>query len=164
MRVICTYVFVSGVVILSLFAASGVAAECSSDRASLRGNWGVAEFSVELATTPRERALGLQGRSQLPLTAGMLFVFEAPVQATFWMKNTPIPLDMLFFSEEGRVKHIHENAVPFDLAPISGGDHVMAVLEINGGLAQRFGMSPGTEIRHPSFEQQIAAWPCQPGN
>ncbi len=75
------------------------------------------------------------------------------------MKNTLIPLDMIFIDPAGTVTHIHENAVPLDLTGIDGGTGVQAVLEINGGLSRALGITVGSEIRHPSFDEAGAVWP-----
>jgi uncharacterized membrane protein (UPF0127 family) len=82
----------------------------------------------------------------------MLFAYEDPQTANFWMENTLIPLDMLFASPDGTILTIHENAVPLDRTPISGGDGVQYVLEINGGLAGRLGIEPGDVMQHPAIE------------
>ena len=71
---------------------------------------------------------------------------------------------MMFITPEGVVQHVHENAIPHDLTPISGGEGVIAVLEIKGGLARSLGLAPGSELRHPGFDPEIAAWPCEPAN
>ena len=92
----------------------------------------------------------------------MLFVYDAPQIATFWMRNTLIPLDMIFADETGVVTHVHENAVPLDETTINGGENVQYVLEINGGLAGRLGIEPGTQLRHPSIGN-LAAWSCEAG-
>ena len=140
--------------------APSVMAACAPGSVSLRGDWGQARFNVELADTTRERAKGLMNRESLPRSAGMLFVYDAPGSPAFWMRNTLIPLDMLFIDAEGRVARIHENAVPLDETPIPGGDGILAVLEINGGLARQMGISVGSEVRHPAFDAETAAWPC----
>jgi uncharacterized membrane protein (UPF0127 family) len=75
------------------------------------------------------------------------------------MKNTLIPLDMIFADVTGRVTRVHSNATPGDTTPIDGGDDVAFVLEINGGLAARLGIGPGAELRHPAVGA-AAAWPC----
>jgi hypothetical protein len=116
---------------------------------------------VEVADDPAERAQGLMNRPSLPRGAGMLFLYEAPQRATFWMRNTLIPLDMIFMDETGTVTRIHENAVPLDETTIDGGDGVRAVLEINGGLARAIGIGVGSELRHPGLDQSRAAWPCE---
>ena len=146
-----------------LFAvlAAPVAASCALERVDLRGDFGQARFTVELADEPLERSRGLMNRPSMQLSHGMLFVYEAPQSAAFWMKNTLIPLDMIFLSPEGRVLRIHENAVPLDETIIDGGQGVQAVLEINGGLAERIGLAEGDVLRHPALDQSVAAWPCE---
>lgn len=150
------------VAVLGMAAAPGAGngAECRADSVQLRGDWGQIAFSVEIADEPRERARGLMYRRTLPRGAGMLFVYEHPQNVRFWMKNTLIPLDMLFLDRSGRVTRIHEMARPGDLTPIDGGDAVFAVLEINGGLARRYGITEGSVMRHPAFAGGPAAWPC----
>ncbi len=143
-----------------LGASASAHAECSDTQADLRGTWGAARFSVELADDPGERAVGLMNRPSLGRSSGMLFIYEAPQRASFWMKNTLIPLDMIFLDDAGVVTRVHDSAIPLDLTPIDGGEGVLAVLEINGGLAERMGIGPGTELRHPALDQSLAAWPC----
>lgn len=135
------------------------AGECAPDRADLRGDWGAASFRVELADTEQARAEGLMFRAKLPRFSGMLFVYPRPQRASFWMKNTLIPLDMLFMDESGIVQHIHHRAVPGDLTPIDGGKGILAVLEINGGLAATLKIDVGSQLRHPALADK-AAWPC----
>ena len=142
-------------------AVSGTAqADCQPDRVDLRGNWGQASFNIEIVDTPDSRAQGLMYRESLPRGAGMLFVYEAPQRASFWMKNTLIPLDIIFADVTGTVTRVHSNAVPGDLTPIPGGDQVYAVLEINAGLAARYGISAGTEMRQDVFSNGPPKWPC----
>jgi uncharacterized protein len=158
----------SGLIFSLLLAALPVMAEaqalCAPDRVDLRWTDGAGQdsesFAVELADSPDERARGLMFRTAMAPDAGMLFVYESPRSASFWMKNTLIPLDMIFADASGRVTHVHSNAVPGDLTPIHGGAGVLFVLEINGGLAERLGISPGAELRHPAVPQATAAWPC----
>ena len=134
-------------------------AACREDAIDLRGPFGQARFAVEVADTPQEQARGLMFVEELPRGEGMLFAYPEPGPVSFWMRNTLIPLDMLFLSAEGVVTRIHENAVPRDETPIPGGDAVQYVLEINGGLAERLGIEPGAEARHPRIGEG-AAWPC----
>jgi uncharacterized membrane protein (UPF0127 family) len=138
----------------------GAEAACAPDVVDLRGPSGQQRFTVELADDGAERAQGLMFREKMASGAGMLFVYDAPQRASFWMKNTLIPLDMIFLDETGRVTRIHSNAIPGDTTPIDGGDSVRFVLEINGGLAKRMGIAEGSELRHPSVPQDRAAWPC----
>lgn len=147
--------------LLMLLAWPGLAlAECRADSVDLRGPAGVARFSIEVADTPGKRAQGLMFRDSLPSAAGMLFVYEHPQHASFWMKNTLIPLDMIFADAAGRVTLVHANAIPQDETAIDGGAGVAVVLEINGGLAARLGIAPGSELRHPALDQAQALWPC----
>ena len=152
---------VAGVVLASLLMAGAAVAEvCRDDSVSLRGDWGKARFSVEVADEQDERALGLMHRESLPLSAGMLFVYERPQRLSFWMRNTLISLDMLFIDAQGVVQRIHHSAKPLDETPIVGGDDLLSVLEINGGLAYRLGIKEGAQVRHPAFAKNEPAWPC----
>ena len=151
-------------VVLAVGVASGLsasAATCSEDRISLRGPRGQAAFTVEIADDYQARALGLMHRESMPRFSGMLFVFDTPQRAVFWMENTLIPLDMLFIDAQGVVQTVHENAIPMDRTPIDGGFGIQYVLEINGGMAGRLGLEPGVEVRHPAIAQETAAWPCE---
>ncbi len=134
---------------------------CRDNVVDLRGDWGQVRFNIEIADDIEERAEGLMNRPSMPRLSGMLFIYETPGQLTFWMRNTLIPLDMLFVDPDGIVRHIHSNAIPLDETTISGGDGRLAVLEINGGMAKKLGISVGSELRHPSMPQNLAAWPCQ---
>ncbi|MFZ9949691.1 MAG: DUF192 domain-containing protein [Gemmobacter sp.] len=146
--------------LLALSLPGAAEAACRPDAVELRGPWGQARFAIELADDPAERARGLMFRESLPQSSGMLFVYEAPQRATFWMKNTLIPLDMVFLDPAGRVLGVHAMARPGDETIIDGGPGVLGVLEINGGLAARLGIAEGSELRHPAFAAGPAAWPC----
>lgn len=137
-----------------------VQAACQLDRVGLRNEKTQVIFDIELAVAPQDRARGLMFRELLPKRAGMLFIFDPPQPVVFWMKNTLIPLDIIFVDRTGTVTSIHENAIPSDLTPIEGGDSVYAVLEINAGLAARYLITPGTQMRHEVFSQGPAIWPC----
>ncbi|UWQ76615.1 DUF192 domain-containing protein [Leisingera sp. M658] len=145
---------------MTFIAGTALASDCQLAQADLRGDWGQAGFTVEIAATEAERAQGLMFREDLPRGAGMLFVYDSPQPAAFWMKNTLIPLDIIFLNEHGLVTSVHENAVPGDLTPIPGGDAVFAVLEINGGLARKYGIAAGSQMRHEIFSLSGAVWPC----
>jgi uncharacterized membrane protein (UPF0127 family) len=142
-----------------VLGTSGHAA-CREDQVELRGDWGQARFTVEIADDAGEQAQGLMHRKSMPTSAGMLFVYDRPSSLSFWMRNTLIPLDMLFIDPAGVVQHIHHNATPLDETAIFGGDGLLSVLEINGGLAERMGISVGSQLRHPAFENYQPAWPC----
>jgi uncharacterized membrane protein (UPF0127 family) len=149
-------------VLLALSAAPATAA-CSDTAVELRSGGAVARFTVELADTDSERAQGLMDRPQMSASSGMLFVYETPRNASFWMKNTLISLDMIFMDRTGTVTRVHERAQPLDTTPIDGGPDVAFVLEINGGLASRLGIGPGSQMRHPAVDTEAAVWPC-PGD
>jgi len=142
-----------------LATAGSVSAACTEGVATIIGDFGQARFSVEIADDVQERAQGLMFVEQMPTLAGMLFIYDKPGPASFWMRNTLIPLDMLFLDETGIITRLHENAIPGDETAIPGGDAVLAVLEINGGMAERLGIAEGDAIQHPSFGD-IAAIPC----
>ncbi len=103
-------------------------------------------FRVELAETPAQQTRGLMHRTSLPRNGGMLFPFPFPRVATFWMKNTLIPLDLIFIRADGRIAGIAANARPHSLEIISSGEPVAAVLEIAGGRAARLGIRPGDNV------------------
>lgn len=134
-------------------------AVCADDTVTVSGGFGQANFAVEVADDNQERAQGLMYVDGMPMLSGMLFVYERPQSVSFWMKNTLIPLDMLFASPAGEILRIHENAIPGDLTPIAGGDGVQMVLEINGGLSDRLGIEVGDVLQHPSFGT-TAILPC----
>jgi uncharacterized membrane protein (UPF0127 family) len=153
----------TGAIIAALCAglcATSALADCAPGFVDVRGDFGRVRFAVDVADTGAERARGLMFRDSLPKFAGMLFVYETPLRPSFWMKNTLIPLDMIFADASGRVTRVHSNAIPQDLTPIDGGEGVAAVLEINGGLAEKLGIGPGDQLRHPALDARVAAWPC----
>ena len=115
-------------------------------------------FQVEVMDSAEERAQGLMFRESLPRFSGMLFVYDRPQPVAFWMKNTLIPLDMLFFDAAGRLVRVKSEAQPHDETPVVGGDAIQYVLEINGGLAAELGIDLGAELRHPAVTG--AAWGC----
>lgn len=150
--------------VVAMAASIGVAQAqevCDDTRVDLRGDWGMARFTVELADDPKERAVGLMNRPSMPASAGMLFLYEEPQTVAFWMENTLIPLDMIFMSSDGVVQRIHENAVPRDRTLIPGGDDIQAVLEINGGMSAMLGITVGSQLRNPQMDQSVAAWACE---
>jgi uncharacterized membrane protein (UPF0127 family) len=108
-------------------------------------------FTVELATSPAQMMQGLMFRQSLAPDAGMLFDYQAPSMASMWMKNTLIPLDMLFVDATGHIVNIHERAVPGSLDTIAAAAPVRAVIELNGGTAARLGIRPGDRVIYPIF-------------
>ena len=109
-------------------------------------------FTVEVAESMNQRARGLMFRESLAPEAGMLFVYPGEQEIRMWMKNTLIPLDMLFVASDGRIVSIAENTVPLSEEVISSGAAVQGVIELAAGTAQRLGIEPGDRVRHPVFE------------
>jgi uncharacterized membrane protein (UPF0127 family) len=110
-------------------------------------------FKVEVATSEREKALGLMFRTELGDGEGMLFPYDTAQPLTMWMRNTYIPLDMLFIRRDGTISRIEERAEPLSDRVIASGSAVSAVLEIPGGAAARLGIKPGDKVRHRLFNR-----------
>ncbi|MDG1769915.1 MAG: DUF192 domain-containing protein [Yoonia sp.] len=137
---------------LGLLGATATAqASCVDDKITVTGEFGRAVFTVDVADDNQERAQGLMNVPDMALLSGMLFVYDAPQRATFWMRNTLIGLDMLFAAPDGMILKIHPNAIPHDETVIDGGDGVQYVLEINAGLAARLGIDAGDSLHHPAI-------------
>jgi hypothetical protein len=113
-------------------------------------------FQVEIADTPSKREMGLQYRRELGADKGMIFLFPSESLQSFWMKNTPIPLDMLFIGRERKIVGIVEQTAPFSLDPRSVGAPSQYVLEINGGLAKHHGFKAGDTVRFDGFSPEAA--------
>jgi uncharacterized membrane protein (UPF0127 family) len=115
---------------------------------------GVQVFSVEMATTEEEKTTGLMYRKELPDGKGMLFDFSPEQQISMWMKNTYIPLDMIFIRADGRILRIAENTEPLSTKIISSGGLAKGVLEVIAGTAQKYGIQPGDRVAHPLFNRR----------
>lgn len=112
---------------------------------------GRTRFMVEIAATPAQQQRGLMFRKALAPDRGMLFTYAKPQPAAFWMKNTLIPLDILYIAANGRVLSIARNAQPHNLTPIPSGGPILGVLEIAGGRAAQLGVLPGDRVLHRIF-------------
>ena len=159
--------FIAGIgAAIAVVGAGPVAARtpvmpCPTDRVTITGGFGTAAFNVDVAADEETRARGLMHVESMPLSKGMLFVYQRPQRMSFWMRNTLIELDMLFLDASGVIRHIHHRAQPLDETPISGGDELLlGVLEINGGLASRLGIQTGDVLRHPAFASVSDPWHC----
>ncbi|MCA0319409.1 MAG: DUF192 domain-containing protein [Proteobacteria bacterium] len=109
-------------------------------------------FQLEIANTPESRSRGLMFRRELPDGRGMLFDFGSrETDVSMWMKNTYIPLDMIFIRANGQIRHIAENTTPHSEATISSGGPVKGVLEVIAGTARRLGLAAGDRVEHPFF-------------
>jgi len=113
---------------------------------------GVQPFSVEVMRTDEERAKGLMFRKELPEGRGMLFDFRPEQNVSMWMKNTLIPLDMIFIQADGRILRIAENTEVESEKIIPSGGPVRAVLEVIAGTAKKLGIRPGDRVAHPLFD------------
>jgi len=113
---------------------------------------GERSFTIEVADTDQERSAGLMFRRNMADDHGMLFVFEQTRRVAFWMKNTPMPLDLVFIGDNGRVEAILPGE-PFSTAPIAPDAPVRFVLELRAGTAQKAGMSNGDTVRHPEIDR-----------
>lgn len=140
-----------GALAVAALSASATAAGADDSRVVIETASGPRAFTVEIADDPQERARGLMHRRELAPDAGMLFVYDSPQEATFWMKNTPLPLDILFADEAGVIISIARQTTPFSLRNIPSGGAVRGVLEINGGLSDELGVVEGDRMRHPAF-------------
>jgi len=147
----------------TIATATAAFSACSETRVDLRGDWGQARFTVEVADDPAERSQGLMNRESMARSTGMLFVYDHPQRVAFWMRNTLIPLDMIFLDDTGTVQRVHENAIPLDETAIPGGDNIQYVLEINAGLSALFGIDEGSVLRHPAIGEN-AVWGCEDEN
>ncbi len=135
---------VLGIILLLVIAA------CSDQsKATLVTSSGEYVFNIELAQNDQDRAKGLMFRQRLADDAGMLFDFGEEREVSFWMRNTFIPLDMIFIAADGEIMSIHENARPQDPTSIPSGFPVRFVLEIPGGRSREIGLVPGDRLKHP---------------
>lgn len=126
--------------------SAGDAAEAQLTRVTIDMAGKQHRFNVEVARTAEEQTKGLMFRTSLPPDGGMLFPFPKPKFASFWMKNTFIPLDILFIRADGSVDRIAENTIPESLEPVVSGGEVAAVLELAGGTAARLGIDESARI------------------
>jgi hypothetical protein len=108
-------------------------------------------FAIEVMRTDEERGRGLMFRRFMPADRGMLFDFKTEQPVLMWMKNTYIPLDMIFMSRNGTVTHVAANTEPMSERTISSGPPAFAVLEVNAGVAAKIGLKPGDKVSHTLF-------------
>lgn len=148
MKLISISVFVS----ISALASPALADPMAVTPLTIIADEAAHDFSVEVANDAEEISFGLMDRESLDADKGMLFDFNPPREPAMYMKNTLIPLDMLFIADDGSIEMIARNTVPGSLRTISPGVPVRAVLELNGGQAAELGIQPGDMVQHPIFE------------
>jgi uncharacterized protein len=138
--------------VLALCAFGGLGARAASVQPlEIVTKSGVQVFSVEMATTEQEKETGLMYRKELADGKGMLFDFSPAQEVSMWMKNTFIPLDMIFIRADGRILRIAENTEPQSTRIISSGGLAKGVLEVIAGTAKKYGIAPGDRVGHPLF-------------
>src|ERR1700737_3108501 len=144
------WMFVAAAVVLYAIAGHGARA-ASVQTLEIATKSGVQGFSVEMATTEKEKETGLMYRKELADGKGMLFDFTPEQQVSMWMKNTYFSLDMIFIRADGRILRIAENTEPLSTRIISSGGLAKGVLEVIAGTAQKYGIAPGDRVAHPLF-------------
>ena len=144
--------FLSGALALTCLAAvQPLRAEEALEKLEVVTSDGPHAFSVEVMRTPEQLAQGLMFRRYMPDDRGMMFDFKTEQPVQFWMKNTYLPLDMIFISKAGKIVSIKENAEPLSEKLIPSGGPVLAVLEVNAGTAARIHAKPGDSVRASLF-------------
>ncbi len=136
---------------LALFALGAGVIAAGSGTLVLKTASGEHRFNVEVAASEEERAIGLMFRRSLPKDGGMLFLYHRPQQAAMWMRNTFIPLDMIFITAEGRVHRIEADTEPFSTDLIESEGDVIGVLELNAGWAAAIGLKRGDPVIYPGL-------------
>jgi uncharacterized membrane protein (UPF0127 family) len=137
---------------LVVATAVPVLSGCRSDGPAvvLHGTEGSTRVSVELALTRDEQAHGLMWRNELDANAGMLFVFKREEDRSFWMKNTPLPLDIIYIDADSKVVSVAANTVPYSQTSLPSEGPAKYVLEVNAGYAKKHGIGPGTRVELPA--------------
>ncbi|MCG6203605.1 DUF192 domain-containing protein [Rhodopseudomonas sp. HC1] len=141
----------AAVLMLCAFAVNEARA-AKMETLEIASKTGVHVFTVEIATSDKERETGLMYRKELADGLGMLFDFRPEQPVSMWMKNTYIPLDMIFIQADGRILRIAENTEPLSTRIIPSGGPVTGVLEVIGGTAKKLGIAPGDRVGHPMFK------------
>jgi hypothetical protein len=138
---------------LLALAPARALADGSTEQLVITTSKGPVTFDVEVMRTDEERAKGLMYRRYMPEQRGMLFDFKAPGPVAMWMKNTYIPLDMVFIRQDGTIARIAEDTEPHSTRTIASGEDVIAVLELNAGATARAGIKPGDRVQHAMFKR-----------
>ena len=140
-----------GFLLLSPVVAGAAPHRLPVEKIVIETQHGARAFTLEIAADDASRETGLMHRTKLAPDAGMLFDFGKPVMTAFWMKDTPLPLDMLFVRADGTISTVAARAVPLSTAEIVSAEPIRAVIEIGGGQARAQGIAPGDRVRAPQF-------------
>lgn len=141
------------VIALAFASATAESKTLQTEQLVLKTGGGDHKFTVEIAESASEQAVGLMFRTSMAADRGMLFIYDKQQPVAMWMKNTYISLDMVFITEKGVVHHVVHNTVPQSLKTIESNGKVLAVLELNAGTADRIGLKPGDTVVHKTFTQ-----------
>jgi uncharacterized membrane protein (UPF0127 family) len=137
---------------ITMAATAPLKARMTRETVTIVTGSGEKRIDTEIAATANEKAVGLMFRTTLPDTEGMLFAYDQPLEITMWMKNTYIPLDMVFIKPDGIVHRIEIRTEPLSENIIASQGQVIAVLELAGGAAERLGIKPGDKVKHRFFK------------
>jgi len=137
--------------VFGLLAVAAPARSADPRVVEIASKTGVHAFAVEMATTDAERSQGLMYRKELPEGQGMLFDFQRDQEVAFWMKNTYVPLDMIFIRSDGRIMRIAENTEPLSEKLVPSNAAVRGVLEVIAGTTRKLGIAVGDRVAHPIF-------------
>jgi uncharacterized membrane protein (UPF0127 family) len=140
---------------LVVLAAGSVSANAQTrfEKLTIVAASGRHEFQVEVMENEEQRARGLMFRREMAADRGMLFDFKQVQPVAFWMKNTYIPLDMIFIDERGEIVNIAENTEPLSERSVPSGKPVLGVLEVNAGISRKFGFKAGDRVEHRIFRK-----------
>lgn len=133
--------------------ADGQPQSLPTEKLTIETRQGRFDFDVEIADEPGEQQIGLMYRKEMPPRHGMLFEFGQPRPVSMWMRNTFLPLDMVFVRPDGTVARVAERTEPFSETIIASGEPVSHVLELNAGISRLIGLKAGDRLLHPSFGQ-----------
>jgi uncharacterized membrane protein (UPF0127 family) len=140
------------VLVLALAMPAAAAAKAKPSQLTVDTARGRQSFAVEVVREEVDRNRGLMFRRHMARRHGMLFDYDPPQNVAFWMKNTYIPLDIIFIGADGRIINIYAMTTPLSLEPLPAGGPVRGVLEINGGLSAKLGIKPGDRVHHKLFD------------
>ena len=134
-------------------AAPQVTAEAPLEPLRIVTAGGARDFNVEVMRDDQQRARGLMYRRSLPANQGMLFDFKQVQPVSFWMKNTYLPLDMIFIDQRGEIVNIAENTEPLSERGVPSAKPVLGVLEVNAGISRKLGIKAGDQVEYPIFKR-----------
>ena len=146
------FLFMTAFSLIASFPGATRQTTLAFERLTIETAKGQQVFSIEVVREEKDRNRGLMFRREMARNQGMLFDYDPPQEIGFWMKNTYIPLDIIFIGADGRIIRIEENAVPLSLKHIPSGGLARGVFEINGGLSAKLGIRAGDLVRHKLFQ------------